>query len=237
MSMEPMAAMAASTTILVGNTIARGEATMVRLVEDVPLKLTWSQGLLITPHRLIETTGSATNPRYFEQIGLTLDNVTAVCRQGLFQMKRRPGAAYQYALDASINHCIVMTDPGAPLYEFIGPGEITPNQLMCEGESNRYSQPDVPFLSVRPTSASSPQEFDLRDRGHWSMERQPQFAVPWRAAPDLDRPAHDLAKEDFALTTGTPLDAGFDPTLLPATIQPAADESDPLDATDAAPLP
>jgi serine/threonine-protein kinase len=231
MTMEPMAAMASSTAIVLTGTIARGEATMVRLAEDVPLKLTWNQGLLVTPRRLLETTGSATNPRFFEQISLTLDNVTAACRQGLFQMKRRPGAAFQFGLEAAVNRCILLTDADSPLYDFVGVSDVTPNQLRCEGESNRYAQPDVTFLKLSPPlGGEGPRTFDLRDRGNWSMERQARVGVPWQAAPPLDRPAHELTKEDFQLSTAAPLDAGFDPVLLPATVQPIVPSSidDPL---------
>jgi hypothetical protein len=219
MTMEPMAAMAASTTIKLSRTIARGEATMISLSEDVPLKVLWDQGLLVTPRRLLETTGSATNPKWFEQIGVSLSKVTVASREGLFQMKRRPSASYHFGLDVSLTRCILLTDPEAPLYDFVGVSEVTPNQLKCEGEFNRYPEPDVTFLSVRPAGVGMrPQTFDLNERKPWSGESDPQPGVQWRETPTLDQPAHERTKAQFELSPLAELDAGFDPTLLPAVL-------------------
>jgi hypothetical protein len=235
MTMEPTMAMAAGTTISIDRSIVRGEATMISLSEDSPLTLRWSQGLLVTPRRLLETTGSAAAPKSFDLISLTLDNVTAACRQGLYLMKRRAGAAHHYALEVTTNHCILMTDPGAPLYDFSGISEVNPNQLRCEGEANRYPQLDVTFLRVTPPDQREVL-FDLRDRGAWSMESQPQPLIDaWRQPPALDRPAHEQTKEAFALKPDAQIDAGFDPTLLPtvdaraaAPPRPAAEDGDAL---------
>jgi hypothetical protein len=217
MAMEPMAAMASGTTIRLARTIARGEATMISLSEDVPLKLLWDQGLLVTPKRLLETTGSTTNPKWFEQISLTLTNVTAAPRQGLFQMKRRSAASYHFGLETSIDRCILLTDSDAPLYDFVGVNEVTANQLRCEGEFNRYPQPDVTFLSVRPSAPGDrPRAFDLSERHAWSMESDPQPGVVWRKTPTFDQPAHAQTKEQFELAPTAMLDAGFDPAQLPA---------------------
>src|SRR5262249_42221378 len=40
--------------------IARGEANLVSLTDETPLTIRWNQGLLVTPHHLLETGGSAT---------------------------------------------------------------------------------------------------------------------------------------------------------------------------------
>jgi serine/threonine-protein kinase len=229
MTMEPAAAMGTGTTIVLDRTIARGEAAMIALSEDVPLKLRWNQGLLVTPRRLLETTGSATNPKWYEQISLTLDNITAVCRQGLFQMKRRPAANYQFGVTAAINRCILITGD-APLYEFVGVSEVDASHLQCEGEFNRYPLPDVTFLSIRPSGGQAT-NYDLSERRPWSMESDPQPGVTWRTTPALEQPAHQQTKENFLLGISVQLDAGFDPVLLPTT-EPLPEASQPPGADD-----
>ncbi len=222
--MEPVAGMAAGTTISLDRTIARGAATLVSMSEDSSLSLRWTQGLLVTPKRLLETTGSAVSPKSLDRINLTLENVTAACREGLFQMQRRSGAGYQFGLDVAASHCIFVTDPQAPLYEFLGVSDLSPSDLRCTGELNRYSHPDVAFLRYGPANSSASGAgqatmIDLKDRQNWSTESQPRPLDQWRTPPSFNRPAHEQSPSDFLLRAGVIVDAGFDPTILP-TIQP-----------------
>ncbi|MEX2173647.1 MAG: protein kinase [Pirellulaceae bacterium] len=215
MTMEPQAAMSAGTTILIDNSIARGEATFIRLPEDIQLTLRWTQGLLVTPGRLLETTGSASSPKWFERISLSLDHVTAVCRQGIFQSKRRSGASDQFGLDVDANHCILMTDTDAPLYEFVGVGEVTESDLQCDGEFNGYPHADVTFLRIRPTAPGERTvSYGLEESSTWSNERR-RSGVVWRQVPALDQPAHSQTKAAFELDSTFQSDAGFDSDLLP----------------------
>jgi eukaryotic-like serine/threonine-protein kinase len=235
MTMDPMAAMSLNTGIVLERTIARGEATFIRLSEDVPLELRWNQGLLITPKRLLETTGSSANPRWFDRINLSLERVTAVCRQGLFQVKRRSGAAYQFGVEVDASNCIFLTDSQAPLYDFVNVNEVTTEDLHCDGSANRYPQPDVTFLRVRPPSPLEPDAiYSLKQRGEWSMESQPQPRVPWKTPPTLTLPAHRQVREAFELQAEAEADAGFDPALVPefpALVEPQ-DEGIPPEAAD-----
>ena len=228
MTMDMTPAMAAGATITLERCLARGEATFLTLAEDTPLSVRWSQGLLVTPRRLLESSGSMASPKWFERINLTLDHVTASCRQGLFQMKRRPGAAYQFGLDVTTNHCILMTDADAPLYEFVGVSAVSESDLQCEGEFNRYPHASVAFLRIRPAAAAErPSTFDLEQSSAWSMERRRLPGVAWRQTPSLDEPAHDQTAADFALDSSVQNDAGFDPALLPQVSEPVPSPPQP----------
>jgi Serine/threonine protein kinase len=230
MAMEPITGMAAGTTVIINRSIARGAATLLSLAEDSTLSLQWTQGLLVTPKRLLETTGSATSPKSLDRINLTLESVTAACRDGLFQMQRRSGAGFQFGLDVSTSHCILVTDPEAPLYEFLGVSEITRSDLSCAGELNRYSHPDVAFLrygmTARPDQSTT---IDLKDRQNWSTESQPRPLDQWRTPPSFNRPAHEQGKDDFLIRPEMIIDAGFDPAALPS-IQPVTTISSPRPA-------
>jgi hypothetical protein len=199
--------------------IARGEASLVGLTDETPLTIRWKQGLLVTPYHLLETGGSASEPQYYDQIVLDLDNVTAVCREGLYHLRRGPGKAFQFHLYAYANQCIFVGDAGVPLFEMVG--LTTPpeqDELQSTGEGNRFSPADMPFLFVRPMEGSEPQIFKLGRR--WSTETRSQAGVPWLHPLRLDQPAHTALKRDFLTDTdaddGRP---GFDPLLLP-TIGP-----------------
>jgi hypothetical protein len=182
---------------------------------------------------LIETGGCATEPQYYEQIVLDLDNVTAYCRQGLYYLRRGPGKAHQFHVNAYANHCIFVASPGTPLFEMVGlTGEPEDDQLQSTGEGNRFSPLDMPFLFIRPTAGSEAQAFRLGRR--WSSESRSQAGVPWLRTPRLQRPAHELTKNDFEIDPDAASDrAGFDPILLPE-IMPATARGN-IPATSAAP--
>jgi len=196
-------------------TIARGAASLVSLTDETPLTVRWNQGLLVTSTHLLETGGSATEPQYYEQIVLDLDNVTACCKQGLYYLRRGPGKAFQFSVNAYADQCIFVSDPSTALFEMVG--LATPPEaevLQSTGEGNRFSPADMPFLFVRSATGAEPQSFRLGRR--WSSETRSQAGVPWMHSPPLDRPPHEATKHDFIVEAGTADGgAGFDPLLLP----------------------
>ena len=197
------------------HSIARGEASLVSLTDETPLTIRWNQGLLVTTQHLIETGGSAAEPQHYEQIVLDLDNVTACCRQGMYFLRRGPGKAFQFQVNAYADQCIFVTDPGASLFEMVGltvPPES--HELQSTGDGNRFSPADMPFLLIRATAGSEPQPFRLGR--HWSTETRSQAGVPWSHAPPADRPAHDATKRDYLIDGDlATTSAGFNPVLLP----------------------
>ncbi|HEY2414847.1 MAG TPA: hypothetical protein VGI40_21560, partial [Pirellulaceae bacterium] len=212
---DPQVAMGQQARINLDRCIARGEASLVSLTDETPLTIRWNQGLLVTSQHLLETGGSATEPQYYDQIVLDLDNVTAYCREGLYYLRRGPGKAYQFHVNAYADQCIFASNAGAALFEMIGPS--TPpeqDELQSTGDGNRFSPADIPFLFIRPSAGSEPQVFKLGRR--WSSETRSQAGVPWVHPPALDRPLHEARKVDF-LIDAEPGDgrAGFDPLMLP----------------------
>jgi serine/threonine-protein kinase len=225
---KPQPSMAAPTSLTFDRCIARGEATIIGMPEETPLTVRWNQGLVVTPRRLIETGGAQSSPTVFETVSLHLNAVTAICRQGLYQMKRRPGAAYQLSLDVTAQHCILMTDREVPLFEFIGAAEITSDDLKCVGEENLFPDLETIFLRLRSGQPNeAPQTFPIKQRGlAWSQERNPQVGNPWADPVDLSLPASARTKDDFVLDDPTDT-VGFDPAALPEAAEPAATEAAP----------
>jgi serine/threonine-protein kinase len=214
--MDPQPAMAQSATILLDRCIARGEATLVWMTDETPLSLHWSQGLLATSRRLIETGGSATDPKWFEKIDIELDALTASCKQGLYQMRRGPNKNHQFAVHVVAKHCILISEADTPLYEYVGVSALAQDDLESDGDYNRYPpSPDVIFLRIRSgVPGEVVQTFGL-DRCQWSTENHSQIGIPWLHTPPQDVPAHALTKTDFATDATLPVGAGFDPAQLP----------------------
>jgi len=226
---DPQVAMGQQARVTLERCIARGEASLLSLTDETPLTFRWNQGLLVTSRHLIETGGTAAEPQYYEQLVLDLRNITAACKQGMYYLRRGAGKAYQFHVNSMADSCIFVTDPGASLFEMIGPAAPPEtDELQSTGEANRFSPLDMPFLIVRPASGSEGQVFRLGRR--WSTETRPQAGVPWVHSPPLDRPAHEMTKTDFQIEgDGSPTSAGFDPLLLPEIL--------PLNPTGAASLP
>jgi serine/threonine-protein kinase len=233
---DPQMAMAQSATIQMERCIARGEATLVSMADETPLSLSWTQGLLATSRRLIETGGSDSPMRkYWETISIELDSVTAYCPQGLYQMQRRAGRSNQYIANVKTSHCILITDPGAPLFEYIGVRDLTSEDLDSMGDSNRYPRPDMVFLRmVSGVPGEPPREAQLGS--NLSTERRPQVSIPWLQPLRTDVPVHELTKADFAVDPSRGGGAGFIPGELP-NISPSADDSELTPATPPEPEP
>jgi hypothetical protein len=214
---DPQPAMAQSAMIVMENCVARGEATMIAMADETPLTLHWNQGLIATSRRLMETGGSATDPKFFEKIAIHLESVTANCRQGLFQMRRPAGKAYQFAVDVAAEHCILASDVGAPLYEFVAASPIAESdvRLQSNGDSNCYPNAEVVFLRIGSESSSEKQQdFELDDR-RWSTETRPQVGSPWLHPLPKDIPPHALQKADFLVDPALAVGVGYDPLRLP----------------------
>jgi serine/threonine-protein kinase len=224
---DPQMAMAQSASIAMERCIARGEATLVSMADETPLSLSWKQGLLATSRRLIETGGSDSPTRkYWETISIELDSVTAYCPQGLYQMQRRTGRGNQYIANVKTSHCILITDPGVPLFEYIGVRDLTSEDLDSVGDSNRYPRPDMMFLRMVPgTPGETPREAQLGSG--LSSERRSQPSIPWVQPPRTDVPAHELTKADFAVDPSLAGGAGFEPGQLPNVAPSADDQGDP----------
>lgn len=217
---DPQLAMGQQARIALDRTIARGEASLVRMPDETPLAIRWNQGLLITPKHLIETGGSSTEPQYYEQIVLDLDHVTAVARQGLYHLRRGPSKAYQFHINSYADRCVFVADAGAPLFEMVGlPIPPETEELQSTGDRNRFSPADMPFLFVRQTAGSEP--FVAKLGRKWSSEPRSQAGVPWLETPPFDRPAHSLEKHQFLIDADLSDEpAGFDPLLMPDIWRP-----------------
>ncbi len=211
---DAQVAMGQQARINLDRCIARGEASVVWLSDETPLTIRWNQGLLVTTQHLLVTSGSATEPQYYDQIVLDLKNVTAFCREGLYFLRRGPGKAFQFHVNAYAEQCVFVSDTTSPLFEMVGlvnPPEQ--DELQSTGEGNRFSPADMPFLFVRQTMGSEPQIFKLGRR--WSSETRSQAGVPWLHAPPLKTPAHEAVKRDFLIDESGDGRPGFAPLLLP----------------------
>lgn len=202
--------------------IARGDATFLMATEESPLKVVWSQGLLVTTQRLVETEGSPLRPSEFGRLDIDLDHVTAIIPQGLYSMKRRPANAYQLKADIRCRNSLLQTNSEAPLFEFADLTSVDDVKLAFSGEGNLYPRTKGIFLRFRPSSRGEPTvDFDQDPRPRWSSEERTQAGILWQLSPmDFKVPAYRQVPKNFLLHADARYQAGFDPSVLPEPSEP-----------------
>lgn len=216
MKLDEEVGMSQPATIVLSRTIARGQAALVTMPDETPLRLVWNQGLFVSSQHLIETGGTAMKPTVFNRIELDLSRVTLLAQQGLYQMQYRNGASHHLDVDVECSNSILSPGVGAALFEFSGVESIEDIKLKFAGSDNCYPREDTVFVRMKPaSSAQATVDFDLNNRLRWSEERRPDPAVDWLAAPPASLPVHEHTKLNYLLKDETMSDAGFDPAQLP----------------------
>jgi hypothetical protein len=197
--------------------VARGDATFLMTTEESPLKVVWSQGLLVTTQRLVETEGSPLRPSEFGRLDIDLDHVTAIIPQGLYSMKRRPANAYQLKADIRCRNSLLQTNAEAPLFEFSDLTSVDDVKLAYSGEGNLYPRTKGIFLRFHPSSRGEPTaDFDQDPRPRWSTEERTQAGILWQQPTmEVKTPAYRQLPKNFLLHADSRYQAGFDPGVLP----------------------
>ncbi|MFN0021265.1 MAG: protein kinase domain-containing protein [Pirellulaceae bacterium] len=202
--------------------IARGEATFLMASEESPLKVVWTQGLLVTTQRLIETEGSPLRPSEFGRLDIDLNHVTAIIPQGLYSMKRRPANAYQLKADIRCSNSLLQTASQTPLFEFTDLPAVEDVQLAFGGEGNLYPTSKGIFLRFKPMSRGEPSvDFPQESRPRWSSEERSSAGFTWKDATATETiPAHRQVPKNFLLDPDSRYQAGVDPGVLPEPSPP-----------------
>jgi serine/threonine-protein kinase len=218
--MEDAEAMLPSMSVKLSACVARGEATFLMAADDsLPLRVYWSQGLLVTPKRLFEAGGASVKLSSFENFEFNLEHVTAVVPQGLVLQRRPAGMPSQMRLEVRCRDSALRTDAGAALFEFEGLGSASDIKLHYDGDNNLYAPRRVTFLRHRPAAgAPASEEFDLDNIAQWGNNLS-SSALVWQSPPPAlaDLPAHEHRPQDYLVDTATSESGGFDPAVMPPT--------------------
>ncbi|MGI8980355.1 MAG: protein kinase domain-containing protein [Pirellulaceae bacterium] len=214
--------------------LARGDATFLMATEESPLKMVWTQGLLVTSKRLLETGGSPLRPSEFGRLDIDLDHVTAVIPQGLYSMKRKTGNAYQLKADIRCRNSLLQTSAQAPLFEFTDLPAIEDVQLAFAGEGNLYPTTKGIFLRFKPLSRGEPSvDFPQESRPRWSSEERSTAGFTWQNPAAMESiSAHRQVPKNFLLHPDSRYQAGVDPDVLPEPSEPIEKVAEPADEGD-----
>ena len=219
--MEDMNAMVKATEVSLTNCVARGEATVLAIPDESPLRMTWTNGLLVTPFRLIETGGtSMPKPGFQDKLDIELTGVTAIIPQGLILQDRQTSHASQLKLEVSCTRCLLVTDPQAPLFEFGRMSSEEEVRLDYTGQWNLYPpRREGFFISVTSPAGQLVTKRGLDNLGSFGDDDDIGVITWEQPPPELaDVPAHLHVPSDYLLdadssAAGDP--RGFTLTDLP----------------------
>ena len=187
------------------DSIARGEATFVRVDDLQPVKLAWDNGLLATSECFLLASGGAQLPKPDEMLRIDLQHVTIAARGGLVHLAGSLAAPHQFSVQLNCAWNIIMTSRGNSLIEqeVIGPVEIGRRRIVWNGDHNFYQDVNV-FWAIR-SLGSEPRSDKLSFEGwrtYWgpSRENQPYSGrIEWNNPPGPDNPPHWQTPADYSI--------------------------------------
>lgn len=220
--------------IALDNCLVRGEAVLLRAEEVRPLRLTWNNGLLVTTECLMSADGTRLESRSGANIVLDLHHVTAVVDQGLCKLGSSHLAPFLLTPDIKIEHCIIVTQPDAPLFDLKGvlDPETSLEQFVFTGDRNFYegvdSASDKIYWRMSLDDGTVNQLNFTEWKRYWGKQDlvSKEGMVKWKQLPDSEVPVSQRSSDDYqlgvspnaALKSGPAFDnsdAGVQMELLP----------------------
>ncbi len=192
-------------TIELIDSVARGEATFIRVDDLQPLHLAWDNGLLATSEWFLSAAGGTRSPKPDEMLRIDLEHVTIAARGGLVHLAGSQAAPHQFTVQFNCAWNIIMTSHGNSLVEqeVLGPLENARRRIVWNGDHNYYQDVNV-FWTIRGLGAeSSSDKLSFEGwRTYWgpSRENQPYSGrIEWNNLPGPDSPAHGQSPADYSL--------------------------------------
>ncbi len=208
------------------DSVARGEADLLRVEDLRPVRLDWTNGFLVTPGRLLVAHGGERAPPADDSIEVNLRRVTAVVDAGLCRFHKGEFAPHRLPAIVSCVDSLVLLEPAGSLIDQVGPTAIEPSEgrFSWVGENNVY-QGFADFWTVRPLDPAAPAQtwdFDAW-RDHWNETTSRLGRIDPDELPSPDRPCHALQPTDYPSVQGTR--ETTTPPTLPPDPPPESDSS------------
>jgi hypothetical protein len=230
MEMGVSAPMEPTVMIQLDNSVARGEATLLRALEQQPVSLTWANGLLATSERLLWAAGGSMLSRQ-GTITIDLRHVTAMVRGGLCLITNEEGSRPLLHTDIRCTDSILLAAHDSALVEQSGVNSADEfqEQLFWSGKRYFYSGFETFWRISTIGSQQQPMEQQFEQwQEHWQEvpdNREMWSQVTWQHLPDM-RPFHSHVPDDYLLAeennkalnnAGDGVDAGMKVQSLPPT--------------------
>lgn len=187
------------------DTIARGEAVLLRSEDSQPVRLTWDNGLLVTTERLLSASSGSKSPQTGETVRLDLRHLTAIMQKGLGRLTCSQIRPHHLTAQIDCVDSLLVTAPGNVLIEQIGDDGLNDfrQRIVWNGERNFYEGFKI-FWAVRRSAAEEPLELMTLDawRAYWGPEHEnlsKSGRVYWRQQPAVGMPMDSHTVADYEL--------------------------------------
>jgi hypothetical protein len=185
------------------NTVARGEAVLVRAEGRTGLSFEWDNGLLSTSERFADLADGPVMSSYAGDRSFRLRHVTVDADQGFLRVESSVGESYPGWTRVACDDSVLRIASNAAVVEHSGPGASQTAQAYFEWREDRtyYDGADV-FWRIRdPKNAPLVEEWRLPEwREHWLLAGPyPLGRVAWQPGLHAHLPRNARTPEDFLL--------------------------------------
>ena len=194
--------------------ILRGDATVLRLPDDAPVRCEISESFVSTADRILETGGRVSQPAENDSIELSLNRSTLVASSGLLLCGARLDRTYRLPVRVEQQSCVFIADAAAPVVEYRELEASDELALVFSGSNNFYPRSAV-FLRHAARRDGQP---EMKDTGFGSL---PRWAVELSTFPGIlgaaapESPSHEQLPSDYVLKSPADTNAGCNLALLP----------------------
>ncbi|MEN6559006.1 MAG: hypothetical protein ABFC54_12595, partial [Thermoguttaceae bacterium] len=218
-------------TIELVDSVARGEADLLRVEDIQPVHLTVDDGLLILGGRLLSAGGGPMAPKLDEMLRVELRDTTALTQGGLCWIVNSTSRPHQLTTQWVSTNSILIVGPGSSLIEQEGTvsAEDFRQRFIWSGDRNFYQEVGT-FWTIRNLDFEQPPEtmnFEAWET-YWgpSREIQPSIAtLKWLRTPAVDQPLHERGPDDYTLDSSMFRDAAARPGCRPDRLTRTAADS------------
>ncbi len=191
-------------SLVLKNSVVRGEALFARADEPLPIQINWENGLLAITQKLLTVRGGPSDPKPAGQMQITLQHVTAYVPEGLVQLVSTSDAPLLPPLEINASDCI-FSGKTEPFIDQTGPEEPEElrRRLAWTGDRNFYEGFDCWWRIGGPGSAEPALKMNFADwQAFWAAhEIQPTAnQVKWRNSQPSERHGpHRQQPADYTL--------------------------------------
>lgn len=203
-----------SAQVVIRKSILRGDATILRLPDDQPIRLQITDSFVDTRDHLLNAAGALS--RSVSAVRVSIERSTIAAMAGLVIHGTRSDAPYRTRIEIDASASVFVTDAASPLLELRGgePGDEA-RTMSYNGNDNYYPR-TTKFLRriVRQDGLETPYDVDLTELPRWAIDRNQGKGAIAGAAADLA--THDQLPAEYALKSPLETAAGCDLLLVPA---------------------
>ena len=194
-------------TIMLTDSIVRGNATFLRVDDERPVNCSWKNGLLVTNGLLLDVRGSETIWNHTDRVSVSLKHITAFAASGMCSL----GSQRQGSLSIPVDYIcydsvILISNTNAMITQWINetPSSDTESLFNFAGDRNYYQGFDYFLIQKNPKTETDLNQLDFAAwQNRWIPDHETYSFWGWLAfieTPDASKPFDQRGPADYALS-------------------------------------